>query len=176
MRAKGEEPRKGFFSGYLGDEAATEQAWEGGWFHTGDILSSDGNGLLYFLDRKKKYHPALGREHFCAGGRSCSQHRSRCDRCGGDACADALREEEVFAFVVAKSGQVDAEALMRRLAMRLSYHKLPGFLLFCEALPLNSTQKLQRGQIKTDAEEAVRSGRALDLRALKSQLRKAMAE
>jgi hypothetical protein len=73
---------------------------------------------------------------------------------------DPIREEEVFAFVVAKPGHVDAEALMHRLALRLSYHKLPGFLLFCEALPVSSTQKLQRGQIRGDVEEAVRAVRS----------------
>ena len=31
-------PRRGFFSGYLKDEAATEAAWRGGWFHTGDMV------------------------------------------------------------------------------------------------------------------------------------------
>ncbi|MEQ1650763.1 MAG: AMP-binding protein, partial [Hyphomicrobiaceae bacterium] len=30
-------PRHGFFSGYLKNEAATEEAWRGGWFHTGDV-------------------------------------------------------------------------------------------------------------------------------------------
>lgn len=53
VRAKGRAPRNGFFSGYLGDAVATEQAWDGSWFQTGDILSADENGLLYFLDRKK---------------------------------------------------------------------------------------------------------------------------
>lgn len=31
-------PRKGFFSGYLKDEKATEEARRGGWFHTGDTV------------------------------------------------------------------------------------------------------------------------------------------
>jgi long-subunit acyl-CoA synthetase (AMP-forming) len=47
VRTKGHAPRKGFFSGYLGDAVATEQAWDGSWFHTGDILSADENGRLY---------------------------------------------------------------------------------------------------------------------------------
>mgnify|MGYP000325928806 CR=1 FL=1 len=46
-------PRRGFFSGYLKDGAATEAAWQGGWFHTGDIVSRDADGMLHFVDRKK---------------------------------------------------------------------------------------------------------------------------
>src|SRR5206468_2701027 len=42
-----EGPRHGFFSGYLKDEGATEEAWRGGWFHTGDVVRQDADGLLY---------------------------------------------------------------------------------------------------------------------------------
>ncbi|HEX6721601.1 MAG TPA: AMP-binding protein, partial [Burkholderiaceae bacterium] len=47
------DPRRGFFSGYLKDEEATEEAWAGGWFHTGDVVRADADGNLYFVDRKK---------------------------------------------------------------------------------------------------------------------------
>jgi long-subunit acyl-CoA synthetase (AMP-forming) len=39
VRAAGPDPRRHFFSGYLKDETATEQAWAGGWFHTGDVVT-----------------------------------------------------------------------------------------------------------------------------------------
>jgi acyl-CoA synthetase (AMP-forming)/AMP-acid ligase II len=52
VRASGADPRQGFFAGYLKDDAATEAAWAGGWFHTGDIARADGDRNLYFVDRK----------------------------------------------------------------------------------------------------------------------------
>ena len=52
VRTRGADPRRGFFSGYLKDEAATREAWAGGWFHTGDVVRSDGKSL-FFVDRKK---------------------------------------------------------------------------------------------------------------------------
>ena len=41
VRSAGSDPRRHFFSGYLKDEAATTEAWAGGWFHTGDMVRRD---------------------------------------------------------------------------------------------------------------------------------------
>src|SRR5262249_59029821 len=48
-----EGPRHGFFAGYLKNAEATEEAWRGGWFHTGDVVRQAADGMLYFVDRKK---------------------------------------------------------------------------------------------------------------------------
>ena len=53
VRAAGPDPRAGFFTKYLGDAEATETAWEGGWFHTGDVVRRDAERNLYFVDRWK---------------------------------------------------------------------------------------------------------------------------
>ena len=53
VRQTGADPRKGFFSGYYKDEAATEEAWRGGWFHTGDAVRRGPDGQLHFVDRRK---------------------------------------------------------------------------------------------------------------------------
>ncbi len=53
IRMAGDVPRRGFFSGYYKDKAATQAAWEGGYFHTGDVVYVDANGFFYFVDRRK---------------------------------------------------------------------------------------------------------------------------
>ena len=50
IRHSAEAPRKGFFSGHLADPAATEDAWCGGWRHTGDIVTREAPGMLHFDD------------------------------------------------------------------------------------------------------------------------------
>src|SRR3989442_14301997 len=53
VRCAGPDARRGFFSGYLKNPEATEEAWRGGWFHTGDVVRQAEDGMLYFVDRKK---------------------------------------------------------------------------------------------------------------------------
>src|SRR5690606_29971601 len=38
VRRAGADPKHGFFREYLKDPQATSEAWEGGWFHTGDVV------------------------------------------------------------------------------------------------------------------------------------------
>lgn len=41
VRARGDDPGRHFFTAYYKDLAATDEAWAGGWFHTGDIVRRD---------------------------------------------------------------------------------------------------------------------------------------
>ena len=40
-------------AGYYKDEAATSQAFRGGWFHSGDVCTYDADGLRIMVDRSK---------------------------------------------------------------------------------------------------------------------------
>lgn len=169
-RTAGPDPRRGFFSGYLGDLAATEAAWEGGWFHTGDIMSVDDQGRFYFVDRKKSIIRRSGENISALEVEAAINADAGVRAAAVTPVSDPVRDEEVFAFVVAE-GAPDAGALLARVGERLSYHKLPGWLVFTDALPVSSTNKLQRGEIRALAEAALAAGTALDLRKLKGKLR-----
>jgi acyl-CoA synthetase (AMP-forming)/AMP-acid ligase II len=178
VRAEGHNPRDGFFSGYLKDEKATEEAWDGGWFHTGDVVYGDEKGLLYFFDRKKSIVRRSG-ENIAV-----LEVETALAKCPGIKASavtpvpDDLRGEEVFAFIVeseAAAGgdlQQRASRIIKASGAYIAYHKLPGYVVFIDTLPTSSTQKLQRGEIKTMAVKAVEDGSAIDLRKLKAAIRK----
>ncbi|KPQ05593.1 MAG: crotonobetaine/carnitine-CoA ligase [Rhodobacteraceae bacterium HLUCCA12] len=178
VRSQGDDPRRGFFSGYLGDPAATEAAWEGGWFHTGDVVRVDAQGLFYFIDRRKSIIRRAGENISALEVETALQADPALRAAAVTPVSDPIRGEEVFAFVVPGDPVETAnpqfsQTLMARLAERLSYHKLPGWLLVVDELPLGATQKLQRGQIRRNAEAALADGHALDVRQIKGAARAA---
>ena len=170
-----EGPRHGFFSGYLKDEGATEEAWRGGWFHTGDVVRQDADGLLYFVDRKKNIIRRAGENIAAAEIEAVIQAHDEVAQVAVLAVPDDVREEEVMACVVPMPGVVAGAALADRIfdwcMERLAYFKAPGWLLFVASLPTTGTQKVQKTQIFPRGEDPRRRPDVLDLRERKRKRR-----
>jgi acyl-coenzyme A synthetase/AMP-(fatty) acid ligase len=62
---------------------------------------------------------------------------------------DEVREEEVFAFIVAATDGAPtaamADDILHAAAERLAYYKLPGYVAFVDSLPVTATQKPRYG-------------------------------
>jgi crotonobetaine/carnitine-CoA ligase len=97
VRAEGDDPRKGFFSAYLNDPQATQQAWRGGWFHTGDVVRQDATGMLFFVDRKKDMVRRSGENISSAEVEAVLAIHPSVLRVAVLAVADEMRDEEVMA-------------------------------------------------------------------------------
>ena len=168
-----EGPRHGFFSGYLKDLAATESAWRGGWFHTGDVVRQDADGMLYFVDRKKNIIRRAGENIAAAEVEAVVQAHPSVAQVAVLAVPDELREEEVMACVVAMPGVDTGAALAEELfdwcRQRLAYFKAPGFILFVASLPTTGTQKVQKAQLFPRGVDPRKQAGALDLRERKKR-------
>jgi crotonobetaine/carnitine-CoA ligase len=165
-------PRRGCFSGYLKDEAATEAAWAGGWFHTGDVVWRGADGMLHFVDRKKNIIRRSGENIAAAEVEAVLQAHPLVKQVAVLAVTDDIREEEVLACVVlnrAVTPAEAAEALFRWCHERLAYYKAPGWLLFLGALPTTGTQKVQKQLIFKPGEDPRARPGAFDLRARKKR-------
>jgi acyl-CoA synthetase (AMP-forming)/AMP-acid ligase II len=151
VRATGSEPRRGFFSGYYKDPVATEQAWDGGWLHTGDLARRGADGALFFVGRRKQMIRRSGENISAAEVESVLGADPRIKEVVVVPVSDEVREEEVFAFVVANTGVVPAGAaghdILRAAAERLAYYKLPGYIAFVDSLPVTATQKPRYGEL-----------------------------
>ncbi len=168
VRCAGPDPRRGFFSGYLKNQAATDEAWKGGWFHTGDAVRMAEDGMLYFVDRKKNIIRRSGENIAAAEVEAVLQAHDAVAQVAVLAVKDELREEEVMACIVPMPGHgadpVLAEALFDWCNQRLAYYKAPGWLLFLDALPTTGTQKVQKTQIFKHSEDPRQRPGCIDLR------------
>jgi acyl-CoA synthetase (AMP-forming)/AMP-acid ligase II len=173
VRRAGSEPRRGFFSGYYKDPAATELAWRDAWFHTGDLVRVGADGCFFFVDRSKNIVRRSGEN--IAAVEVESALLAHDDVAAAAVCpvADEIRGEEVFAFVVLRAGVSPTEAnainLHTHCRQALAYYKAPGYIGFRAELPQTASQKLARARIKALGAAAVESAAAFDLRHLKKR-------
>lgn len=178
VRRAGNEPRRGFFDHYLKDEKATAAAWEGGWFHTGDLVRRDADGYMYFVDRSKNVIRRSG-ENISAVEveRVLSEYPQFKGRTVAvTAVPDPLRGDEVFACIEA-AGIVRSDAereaaalnLVRWCLERLAYFKAPGYVAFVDKLPVTSTQKIHRRGLKELAADLLSRQTFVDTRSLKKR-------
>jgi acyl-CoA synthetase (AMP-forming)/AMP-acid ligase II len=165
VRQKGPDPRKGFFSGYYKDAAATEEAWRGGWFHTGDAVRRGPDGQLHFVDRRKNIIRRSGENIAALEVEAALAGHPAIHQVAVIAAPDSVRDEEVMACVVA----VRKELLSKETAIsiqdwcleRLAYFKAPGYVAFLDELPVTSTNKVQKAKL---ADFAVNPSNSFDLR------------
>jgi acyl-CoA synthetase (AMP-forming)/AMP-acid ligase II len=169
VRHSAETPRRGCFSGYLKDEAATEAAWKGGWFHTGDVVRRGPDGMLHFEDRKKNIIRRSGENIAAAEIEAVLLTHPDVQQVAVMAVKDELRDEEVLACVVLKRPQAekDAVTLFQHCNERLAYYKAPGWIHVVQSLPTTGTQKIQKHNIYPGGVDPRTLPDIIDLRALK---------
>jgi len=173
IRNSAEEPRRGFFDGYLDDPAATAEAWRGGWFRTGDVVTRDQTGMFAFVERAKNIIRRSGENIAAAEVESCLVAHEAVRQAAVIAVRDELREEEVMACIVAhdaaRADDALAADLVRFCIERLATFKAPGWVLFLDRLPTTSSQKIHKINIFPDGTDPRSLSAARDLRPLKSR-------
>ena len=144
-------PRAGAFSGYLNKEKETEEAWKSGWFHTGDTVTMDETGMLYFVDRAKNIIRRAGENIAAAEVENCLFEIEFVSKIACIAVKDDIREEEVMACVVLEDGKKEskevAEIIFNHALEKMAYFKAPGYILFMDDLPVTGTQKVVKHKI-----------------------------
>lgn len=187
VRRAGPDPKHGFFREYLKDPQATAEAWQDGWFHTGDVVRRDADGYFYFVDRKKNVIRRSGENIAAVEVESVLMQHPRIAAVGVAAAADEVRGDEVFACIVPRPANPPpantppvnppmtpeqlAADIMNFCAERLAYYKAPGYISFQDSLPVTATQKIQRGALKSLVADLLKDPATIDLRHLKKRTR-----
>jgi acyl-CoA synthetase (AMP-forming)/AMP-acid ligase II len=175
VRSSGADPHRAFFSGYLKDEKATNEAWAGGWFHTGDLVRRDAEGNFFFVDRKKNVIRRSGENISAAEVESVLNQHPAVKSSAVAATPDAVRGDEVLACIVLRQDadqtakQQIAESIVDHALAQLAYYKAPGYIAFIDALPLTPSQKIQRGELRALALTLPSQANCIDTRSMKKR-------
>lgn len=178
IRHSAETPQRHFFSEYLDNPKATEEAWRGGWFHTGDVVYRAPDGMFHFMDRRKNIIRRSGENIAAAEVEALLLTHPQVQSAAVLAVPDEVREEEVLACVVLKQGVPNMEQgahLARELFdfcfTQLAYYKAPGWFYFASEIPTTGTQKIQKHRLFPQGSDPRGAAGMHDLRTLKKRQR-----
>ncbi|MFT5172324.1 MAG: fatty-acyl-CoA synthase [Gammaproteobacteria bacterium] len=138
-------------SGYVGDSAQFNAAVfkDDGYFKTGDLASLDEHGCLVYAGRSTEMIKRSGINVSPAEIEEILQQHPQVGLAGVTGTPDDLRDEAIVAFVIRRPGEsLSVHALLAHCAEHLSSYKVPDHIEFCESLPLTSTGKLMRKELK----------------------------
>lgn len=171
VKAKGDDPSYGFFSGYYKNPEETQKAWEDGYFHTGDVMRVDEQGFFYFVDRRKNIVRRSGENIAAVEVEGVVFQHDAVANCVVAPVPDEFRGEEVGVFIILNEGfsatKETAESIFAFCNEKLVYYKTPGYLFFVDSLPMTASQKIQRGEVKKLCKDLVEKESYIDLRELK---------
>jgi acyl-CoA synthetase (AMP-forming)/AMP-acid ligase II len=137
------------FAGYWRATEATEDAFAGGWFHTGDIGVRDQDGYLYIVDRLKDMILSGGEN--IAGSeveRVLYTHPAVLEAAVVGR-PDAKWGEVPVAYVALKPGAgASADELVQHCGLELAKFKVPKDIVFVGALPRNPSGKVLKRELR----------------------------
>jgi len=122
--------------GYLNNPEETAKALKDGWLYTGDVGYVDGDGYLYYSDRKKDMI-----KHKGENVASAEVERVLCSHPSVQEAAvigvpDPFVDEEIKAYIILKPGEKeDPWALIEHCRKYLEEFKVPRFIEFRDSFP-----------------------------------------
>ena len=140
--------------GYLKNKSATEEAFGGGWFHSGDIGVLHPDGYIQLKDRSKDIIISGGENISSIEVEDVLYRHPSVAFCAVVAKPDDKWGETPCAFVELHPGQaVTADEMIAWCREGLARFKVPRTVVFAE-IPRTSTGKIQKFKLREMAKEA----------------------
>jgi fatty-acyl-CoA synthase len=140
--------------GYLKNPSATDKAFAGGWFHTGDLAVMEPDRYVKIRDRSKDIIISGGENISSLEVEDALYRHPAVMACAVVAKPDPKWGETPLAYVETKPGaQVTAEELVAHCRALLAAYKVPRDIRF-EPIPKTSTGKIQKFQLRERAKSA----------------------
>ena len=141
--------------GYLKNARATQEAFAGGWFHTGDLAVMEPDRYVKIKDRSKDIIISGGENISSLEVEDALYRHPAVMACAVVAKPDAKWGETPLAFVEVKPGAlVTQEELISHCKSLLAGYKVPRDIRF-EEIPKTSTGKIQKFQLRARANQSL---------------------
>jgi len=143
--------------GYWNKPEETKKAFEGEWFHSGDLAYMDDEGYYHFVGRIKELIIRGGSNIMPGEVEDVLDDHPKVELCGVVGFPDKHYGNIVGAFVVLKQNvpAPTAEELTAFVSQRLSQYKVPQKWIFVESLPKNPVGKIDRKKLHSMAEQYI---------------------
>ncbi len=143
--------------GYYKRDEANEEAFKGGWFHSGDIGKMDAEGYFYIVDRKKDMIIRGGFNVYPREVEEVLMTHPDVSLVAVIGVPSEVHGEEVKAYVVPQTGAKPApEALIAWSKENMAAYKYPRMIEIVSSLPLGPTGKILKRELK-DMDKAKRA-------------------
>jgi crotonobetaine/carnitine-CoA ligase len=145
---------QGMMLGYYKDDAATEQAFRGGWFHSGDLGYIDEDGDYHFAGRKKDIIRRGGENISAASIEQVLMTHPAILDVAAIPVPDSIRGEEVKVYIVPRPGStVSYEEIVKFSVENLGTFKLPRYIELRDSLPKTPSERVQKEKLKKEKED-----------------------
>ena len=135
--------------GYLGNPAASAEAFTGGWLHTGDLGYFDEDGYLFIVSRKKELIIRGGYNVYPSEIEDVLQSHPAVAEAAVIGIPDERLGEEVMAVVKLQSDwSIRSADLIAYCRERLAAYKYPRVVEFRDELPKNTLGKVLKNELR----------------------------
>jgi fatty-acyl-CoA synthase len=137
-------------TGYFNDPARTEAAFEGGWFHSGDLATIDDEGYITVVDRKKDMIKTGGENVASREVEEMIYRIAEVSEVAVVGLPDPYWIEAVTAVIVPKAGcTLTGDAVIAFCKAHMAHFKVPKKVILVDSLPKNPSGKLLKRELRT---------------------------
>lgn len=135
--------------GYWDKPQETEEAFRGGWFHSGDLVQIDEEGYLYVVDRIKDVINTGG---VLVASREVEDALFRHPAVAEVAVVGLPHERwiEAITAVVVTSAEVSTDELLAHAREHLAVHKVPKAIHVVPEIPKNASGKILKRELREE--------------------------
>ena len=141
--------------GYWHRPEDTAEAMQGGWFHTGDIVTQDEDGYFTIVDRKKDMINVGGMNVYPREVEELLYRHPKVAEAAVLDYPDPYQGECVMAVIVPKpdAGEIDPQEIIDYCRERIAVFKAPRKVVFRESLPRNLSGKVVKRELREQLQQ-----------------------